>query len=139
MAFRARMKQAVRRQGRPARWRRPEQAGPGPGLLALLGELGLGQLQLLVDQVVVRSESCLSSSPRDWSCRSSVSPGTWRTSRPPMVERGQRLALHRVRVVGADPGRARRRGGGRCVGHLGGVGVPAEPVSKVLVVEVPVS
>src|SRR5215211_8916049 len=51
-ASRARTKQVVR----AARARIPEHAGgaeqarPGPGLLALLGQLGLGQLQLLMDQ-----------------------------------------------------------------------------------------
>ena len=51
-AFRARMKQAVRapRAASPSGARAAEHPRPRPRLLALLGDLGLGQLELLVDQ-----------------------------------------------------------------------------------------
>src|SRR4029450_7722398 len=77
-AFRARMKQAVRapRAASPMAPAPPNMPGPMPACLPLAVSSALASSSSWWTSRVVCSESCLSSSPSDRSCRSSVSPGS---------------------------------------------------------------
>ena len=119
------MKQAVRapRAASPSAPAPPNRPAPAPACLPFWVSSALASSSSWWTSRVVCSESCLSSSPSDRSRRSSVSPGTCGGHHDLRSSRGSPSGSPcTVRVVGADPGRARRRGGGRRVGHLGGVG-----------------